>query len=183
MKNAFILSWCHLSEEQVDTQKALKAFKEKYQITEQNGNPSACGGYFPVWRQPFWSQSLFIPRFRENGSMEGGNEAPAPRGLYASDSLLHNPVPAFFRPFPRKRLPEIQPQSSHGRKSRVFVKHDNAPPVYGRRETVLSQVLGTVFTVDESCRHSYRASRIGKGAVLSTGQPDVVILTEAWQRK
>ena len=53
-------------------------------------------------------------------SMEGGNGLLAPRGLYASGQFLHNPVPAFFRPFPRKRLPEIQPQSSHGRKSRVF---------------------------------------------------------------
>ena len=46
----------HYQKNKLDTQKALKAFKEKYQITEQTRNhPSACGGYFPVWRQPFWS--------------------------------------------------------------------------------------------------------------------------------
>ena len=75
----------HYQKNKLDTQKALKAFKEKYQITEQT-------------RKSFRLWCLL-----------------APRGLYASGQFLHNPVPAFLRPFPRKRLPEFQPQGSHGR--------------------------------------------------------------------
>ncbi|WP_257220330.1 hypothetical protein [Phocaeicola dorei] len=104
----------------MDTQKALKAFKEKYQITEQERKSFRLWWILPGMAAAILVAVLIYPRFRGKRSMEGGNGLLAPRGLYASGQFLHNPVPAFFRPFPRKRLPEIQPQSSHGRKSRVF---------------------------------------------------------------
>ena len=37
----------HYQKNKLDTQKASKAFKEKYQIPEQNRNPSACGWILP----------------------------------------------------------------------------------------------------------------------------------------
>ena len=106
----------HYQKNKLDTQKALKAFKENGTGTEILPlvvDTSRYGGSHSG-RSPYLSP---LPGKR---SMEGGNGLLAPRGLYASGQFLHNPVPAFFRPFPRKRLPEIQPQSSHGRKSRVF---------------------------------------------------------------
>ena len=105
----------HYQKNKLDTQKALKAFKEKYQITEQERK-----SFRLWWILPGMAAAILVAVLPGKRSMEGGNGLLAPRGLYASGQFLHNPVPAFFRPFPRKRLPEIQPQSSHGRKSRVF---------------------------------------------------------------
>lgn len=109
-----------LSEEQVGYAKSIEGFQREIpdngtgtEILPLVVDTSRYGGSHSG-RSPYLSP---LPGKR---SMEGGNGLLAPRGLYASGQFLHNPVPAFFRPFPRKRLPEIQPQSSHGRKSRVF---------------------------------------------------------------
>ena len=110
----------HYQKNKLDTQKALKAFKEKYQITEQERKSFRLWWILPVCGGSHSGRSPYLSPLPGKRSMEGGNGLLAPRGLYASGQFLHNPVPAFFRPFPRKRLPEIQPQSSHGRKSRVF---------------------------------------------------------------
>lgn len=110
----------HYQKNKLDTQKALKAFKEKYQITEQERKSFRLWWILPGMAAYHSGRSPYLSSLPGKRSMEGGNGLLAPRGLYASGQFLHNPVPAFFRPFPRKRLPEIQPQSSHGRKSRVF---------------------------------------------------------------
>ena len=64
---------------------------------------SRCSGLPPFFRRP---QSITSP----------------PGASWASDQTRSRAAQSrsVIRPFPRKRLPEIQPQSSHGRKSRVF---------------------------------------------------------------
>ena len=104
-----------LSEEQVGYAKSIEGFQREIpdngtgtEILPLVVDTSRYGGSHSG-RSPYLSP---LPGKR---SMEGGNGLLAPRGLYASGQFLHNPVPAFLRPFPRKRLPEFQPQGSHGR--------------------------------------------------------------------
>lgn len=105
----------HYQKNKLDTQKALKAFKEKYQITEQTRKSFRLWWILPGMVAAILVVVLIYPRFRENGAWKEVTAYSHPRGLYASGQFLHNPVPAFLRPFPRKRLPEFQPQGSHGR--------------------------------------------------------------------
>ena len=87
----------HYQKNKLDTQKALKAFKEKYQITEQTRKSFRLWWILPGMVAAILVVVLIYLRFRENGAWKEVT------------------VPAFLRPFPRKRLPEFQPQGSHGR--------------------------------------------------------------------
>ena len=57
-----------LSEEQVDTQKASKAFKEKYQIPEQEQKSFRLWWILPGIAAAILVAVLIYPRFRENGA-------------------------------------------------------------------------------------------------------------------
>lgn len=105
----------HYQKNKLDTQKALKAFKEKYQIMEQTRKSFRLWWILPGMVAAFLVRSSYLSPLPGKRSMEGGNGLLAPCGLYASGQFLHNSIPAFLRPFPRKRLPEFQPQGSHGR--------------------------------------------------------------------
>lgn len=58
----------HYQKNKLDTQKALKAFKEKYQITEQERKSFRLWWILPGMAAAILVAVLIYPRFRENGA-------------------------------------------------------------------------------------------------------------------
>ena len=146
----------HYQKNKLDTQKALKAFKEKYQITEQTRKSFRLWWILPGMVAAILVVVLIYPRFRENGAWKEVTAYSHPVDYYQSLSRrVHMEGKVAFS-----------------------VKHDNARPFTVEGKLSQVRVLGTVFTVDES-RADTAVVQVMSGKVQfsAIGQSDTVILT------
>ena len=173
-----------LSEEQVGYAKSIEGFQEKYQIPEQEQKSFRLWWILPGIAAAILVAVLIYPRFRENGAWKEVTAYSHPVDYMLPDSSSITLFPHSSVRFHAKDYRKSSRKVHMEGKVAFSVKHDNAHPFTVEGKLSQVRVLGTVFTVDES-RADTAIVQVTSGKVQfsAIGQPDAVILTEAWQRK
>lgn len=168
----------HYQKNKLDTQKALKAFKEKYQIAEQKRKPFRMWWILPGMVAAILVVVFIYPRFQENGVWK---EVAA--YSYPVDYMLPDSSSITLSPHSSVRFHEKDYLSSSRRihmegKVTFSVKHNNDRPFTVEGKLSKVRVLGTVFMVDES-RADIAIVQVvsGKVQLSAIGKTDEVILT------
>ena len=168
----------HYQKNKLDTQKALKAFKEKYQITEQTRKSFRLWWILPGMVAAILAVVFIYPRFRENGVWKEVTAYSHPVDYVLPDSSSITLFPHSSVRFHEKDYrSSIRRVHMEGKVS-FSVKHNNDRPFTVEGKLSKVRVLGTVFTVDES-RAGTAIVQVASGKVQlsAIGQPDAVILT------
>lgn len=168
----------HYQKNKLDTQKALKAFKEKYQIPEQKRKSFRLWWMLPGMVAAILAVVLIYPRFQENGVWKEVTAYSHPVDYMLPDS---SSITLFPHSSVRFHVKDYQSSSRRVHmvgKVAFSVKHDNARPFTVEGKLSQVSVLGTVFTVDES-RADTAIVKVASGKVQlsAIGKPDAVILT------
>ena len=168
----------HYQKNKLDTQKALKAFKEKYQITEQTRKSFRLWWILPGMVAAILVVVLIYPRFRENGAWKEVTAYSHPVDYMLPDSSSITLFPHSSVRFHAKDYQSSSRRVHMEGKVAFSVKHDNARPFTVEGKLSQVRVLGTVFTVDES-RADTAVVQVMSGKVQfsAIGQSDTVILT------
>ena len=168
----------HYQKNKLDTQKALKAFKEKYQITEQTRKSFRLWWILPGMVAAILVVVLIYPRFRENGAWKEVTAYSHPVDYMLPDSSSITLFPHSSVRFHAKDYQRSSRRVHMEGKVAFSVKHDNARPFTVEGKLSQVRVLGTVFTVDES-RADTAVVQVMSGKVQfsAIGQSDTVILT------
>ena len=140
----------HYQKNKLDTQKALKAFKEKYQITEQTRKSFRLWWILPGMVAAILVVVLIYPRFRENGAWKEVTAYSHPVDYMLPDSSSITLFPHSSVRFHAKDYQSSSRRVHMEGKVAFSVKHDNARPFTVEGKLSQVRVLGTVFTVDES---------------------------------
>ena len=169
----------HYQKNKLDTQKALKAFKEKYQITEQERKSFRLWWILPGMAAAILVAVLIYPRFRENGAWKEVTAYSHPVDYMLPDSSSITLFPHSSVRFHAKDYRKSSRKVHMEGKVAFSVKHDNAHPFTVEGKLSQVRVLGTVFTVDES-RADTAIVQVTSGKVQfsAIGQPDVQVIKE-----
>lgn len=163
----------------LDTQKALKAFKEKHQITEQKRKSLRLWWILPAMAAASLAVVLLFPYLHKDEAWKEVTAYSHPVNYMLPDSSSITLYPNSSVRFHIKDYRNSNRKIHMEGKVAFSVKHNNNHPftVEGRLSQV--RVLGTVFTVDES-RADTAVVQVMSGKVQfsATGQPHAVILTE-----
>lgn len=169
----------HYQENKLDTQKALKVFKEKYRITEQKRNFFHLCWIVPGMVAAILVVVLIYPHFRENEFWKEVIAYSHPVEYMLPDSSFITLFPNSSVRFCTKDYRSTVRKVYMKGKVAFSVKHDNARPFTVEGKWSQIRVLGTVFTVDESRANTAIVQvRSGKVEFSAIGQPKAVILTE-----
>ena len=169
----------HYQKNKLDTQKALKAFKEKYHITEQERKSYRLWWILPGMAAAILVAVLIYPRFRENGAWKEVTAYSHPVDYMLPDSSSITLFPHSSVRFHAKDYRKSSRKVHMEGKVAFSVKHDNAHPFTVEGKLSQVRVLGTVFTVDES-RADTAIVQVTSGKVQfsAIGQPDVQVIKE-----
>lgn len=129
----------HYQKNKLDTQKALKAFKEKYQITEQERKSFRLWWILPGMAAAILVAVLIYPRFRENGAWKEVTAYSHPVDYMLPDSSSITLFPHSSVRFHAKDYRKSSRKVHMEGKVAFSVKHDNAHPF--TVEGKLSQVV------------------------------------------
>ena len=140
----------HYQKNKLDTQKASKAFKEKYQIPEQEQKSFRLWWILPGIAAAILVAVLIYPRFRENGAWKEVTAYSHPVDYMLPDSSSITLFPHSSVRFHAKDYRKSSRKVHMEGKVAFSVKHDNAHPFTVEGKLSQVRVLGTVFTVDES---------------------------------
>ena len=118
----------HYQKNKLDTQKALKAFKEKYQITEQERKSFRLWWILPGMAAAILVAVLIYPRFRENGAWKEVTAYSHPVDYMLPDSSSITLFPHSSVRFHAKDYRKSSRKVHMEGKVAFSVKHDNAHP-------------------------------------------------------
>lgn len=159
-----------LSEEQVGYAKALKAFKEKYQITEQTRKSFRLWWILPGMVAAILVVVLIYPRFRENGAWKEVTAYSHPVDYMLPDSSSITLFPHSSVRFHAKDYQSSSRRVHMEGKVAFSVKHDNARPFTVEGKLSQVRVLGTVLPLMravqtqlscKSCQERYSSRQSG----------------------
>lgn len=163
----------------LDTQKALKAFKEKYQITEQKRKSLRLWWMLPAVAAACLVVAFLYPYLHKDEMWKEVTAYSHPVNYTLPDSSSVTLFPYSSVRFHIKDYRNSNRKVHMEGKVAFSVKHNNMHPFIVEGKLSQVRVLGTVFIVDES-RVDTAIVQVMSGKVQfsATGQPNAVILTQ-----
>lgn len=163
----------------MNTQKALKAFKDKHQIVKHNNKATYIGWFAFGAIAAMLIGFLIYPRFQQKEQWKTITAEMVPVSCMLPDGSSVTLYPNSYIQFRENKEWLSHREVRMRGKACFFVRHDAARPFTVEGLLAQVKVLGTVFTVDESRKDTAIVKvESGKVQFSAVGKTDPIILAK-----